>query len=63
MPEVRAARECMARCREILGPVVAERHATKAAAAVQGRTPPPYDDSLEWFEKEIGSKFDATRAQ
>lgn len=63
VPEARAARQCMAHCREIMNPVVARRRAAKAEAIARGVEPPRYDDSLEWFEKEEGASFDATRAQ
>lgn len=63
VPEVRAARQCMADCREIMSPFVARRKAAKAEAVARGEEPPRYDDSLEWFEKENGANFDPTRAQ
>lgn len=63
VPEVRAARACMANCREIMSPFVAQRYAMKAEAIAGGKEPPRYDDSLEWFEKENGTNFDPTNAQ
>lgn len=63
VPEVKAARECMANCRAIMGPVVERRIAAKAEAIARGEEPPRFDDSLEWFEHECGSEFDPTQSQ
>lgn len=63
VPEVKDARACMAQCRGIMDPIVANRHATKAAAIARGEEPPKYDDSLEWFEKEGLKEVDPTTAQ
>ncbi|KAI3390252.1 hypothetical protein diail_10859, partial [Diaporthe ilicicola] len=63
LPEVKAVRASIAKCREILKPIIAERRATKAAAIARGEKPPPYDDTLEWCEKENGPDFDHAKAQ
>ncbi|KAL1852804.1 hypothetical protein Daus18300_012048 [Diaporthe australafricana] len=63
IPEVKATRAVMAHCRAILAPVVAERAAAKTSAIARGEKPPAYDDSLEWFEKEWGSGYDAAKEQ
>lgn len=63
VPEVKAARACMAQCRAIMDPIVAERNATKAAEISRGEEAQKYDDSLEWFEKEGLKDVDPTTAQ
>lgn len=62
IPECKETRARIARCREILKPVVTARHAAKARAVAQGEKPPVYDDSLEWFEKEY-ENYDAAQSQ
>jgi hypothetical protein len=60
LPVYKEVHARMARCREILKPVIAARSAAKAKAIARGETAPVYDDSLEWFEKEYENYDPAT---
>lgn len=62
LPECKETRARIARCREIVEPYVAARRAAKAQAIARGESPPVYDDSLEWFEKEY-ERYDAATSQ
>lgn len=62
LPECKETRARIARCREIVEPYVAARRAAKAKAIARGESPPVYDDSLEWFEKEY-ERYDAATSQ
>lgn len=62
LPECKETRARIARCREIVEPYVAARRAAKSRAVARGESPPVYDDSLEWFEKEY-ERYDAATSQ
>ncbi|KAK2044192.1 cytochrome P450 [Colletotrichum somersetense] len=62
MPRFTAIRQQLALCRQVLQPHINHRLAVKEAAAAQGK-PNPYNDSIEWFSREIRSKYDPTNVQ
>ncbi|RBR12476.1 uncharacterized protein FIESC28_08600 [Fusarium coffeatum] len=62
LPSCQAVREKLQKAREFLQPHIDRRHAAKQQAMKDGRTV-PFDDSIEWFEKEYPGQADPARDQ
>lgn len=63
MPEAKEVREKLDSARRALKPLLEQRQTRKAEAMVQGKRPPVYNDSLEWFEQEYTTAYDPAVAQ
>ncbi|KAF4924062.1 Cytochrome P450 monooxygenase TRI1 [Colletotrichum viniferum] len=50
MPGCQKARSQIAEAANIIKPVIEKRRALKAAAIADGRTPPEFNDAIDWFE-------------
>ncbi|KAJ4141778.1 hypothetical protein NW768_000995 [Fusarium equiseti] len=62
LPSCQALRKKLQKAREFLQPHIDRRHAVKQQAVRDGRTV-PFDDSIEWFEKEYPGETDPVRDQ
>ena len=62
MPEIAEVRRRLQRCRAVLQPHVDRRVAIKTAAAARGE-PHPYNDSIEWFSRELAADHDPASVQ
>ncbi|KAK1977660.1 cytochrome P450 [Colletotrichum cereale] len=56
-------RRLLAECREALKPHLERRDARKTDALARGETDTIFDDSIEWFEKELTTKYDPATTQ
>ncbi|KAK1580740.1 cytochrome P450 [Colletotrichum navitas] len=63
LPSCWYVRRLLAECRSTLKPHLERRNARKAAAQARGETGPVFDDSFEWFEKELTTNYDPVREQ
>ncbi|KAI8294098.1 Cytochrome P450 monooxygenase TRI1 [Colletotrichum sp. SAR 10_98] len=50
MPGCQKARSQIVQAAEIIKPIIEKRRALKAAAIADGRTPPEFNDAIDWFE-------------
>ncbi|KAK8011860.1 hypothetical protein PG989_000120 [Apiospora arundinis] len=62
LPRFIEIRRRLQRCRNVLQPHIDRRLAVKAAAAERGE-PSPYNDSIEWFARELRPGHDPTNMQ
>lgn len=62
LPSCQAVRKTLQEARDLLQPYIERRKAAKEEAIAEGR-PSPFDDAIEWFEKEYGSKSDPATEQ
>ncbi|KAK2024967.1 cytochrome P450 [Colletotrichum zoysiae] len=62
MPCLIETRRQLKSCRAVLQPYVDRRIAVKKAAAARGE-PNPYNDSIEWFSRELRPDHDPTKVQ
>jgi cytochrome P450 len=57
LPECRTAREMVAEGHKLIGPLIQQRRAAKAAAQAEGKPIPVYNDAIEWCEQEAKGQF------
>ncbi|KAK2037868.1 cytochrome P450 [Colletotrichum somersetense] len=62
LPTFAEIRRQLKRCRAVLQPHIVRRVAIKKAAAARGE-PNPYNDSIEWFTRELSPDADMTDVQ
>ena len=62
MADCAEVRRLLQRCRAVLQPHIDRRVAIKAAAAARGE-PHPYNDSIEWFSREMRADHDPAAVQ
>nr|QKX96248.1 CYP68J5 [Aspergillus ochraceus] len=62
MPSCWELRRSLRRCRQILTPYIHKRKSLKGTTDEQGK-PLMFDDSIEWFERELGPNHDAVLKQ
>ncbi|RGP62351.1 putative cytochrome p450 monooxygenase lova [Fusarium sporotrichioides] len=62
MPSCQGVRRKLQEARDLLQPHIERRNAAKQEAIAEGR-PSPFDDSIEWFEKEYDGKSDPATEQ
>ncbi|KAL3607915.1 hypothetical protein FPOAC2_02905 [Fusarium poae] len=62
LPSCQGVRRKLQEARDLLQPYIERRNAAKQAAIDEGR-PSPFDDSIEWFEKEYEGKSDPATEQ
>ncbi|KAK8106536.1 hypothetical protein PG999_009895 [Apiospora kogelbergensis] len=63
LPRFGEIRQRLRRCRAVLQPHVDRRLAAKAAAGAGGGPTPRYNDSIEWFARELRPDHDPTNMQ
>lgn len=62
MPSCWELRRSLRRCRQILTPYIHKRKSLKETTDEQGK-PLMFDDSIEWFNRELGPNHDAALKQ
>lgn len=55
-PECRQVRAQLAEAREIIAPVIEERHQARKTAAEAGQSVPEYNDAIDWADQEAALK-------